>query len=313
MLAQLISKTSEIKSRPSAIANSILLAAICILVMKLLFQLFSLNDKSYSYEDITVEAQALRERELSHEQEERLASLHLFGSPSSNEITTNNEPGIDSATAPESPLNLTLKGVAAERIRLNSRAIILNNSTNQEEFFAVRDTVFDLATIDNIYHDRVVLVRKGKYEILRLAKESLQKSHVQMGRMDDAYKIGITNFLNKTIIQKDPALTYPVTLNPIYRKAQLIGYTITIQQQDRNGIIQGMGLENGDLITAFNGTSFADIQSAKFSSAMIRDMTSAEIEILRDNDIHTFRLETDNYQEAAYQDGIEEDDGLINQ
>ena len=313
MLAQLISKTSEIKNHPSTIANIVILVAICILLIKLLFQLLSLNNKNYSYEDITVEAQALRERELSNEQEERLASLHLFGSPSSNEIITNNEPDIDSSTTPESPLNLTLKGVAAERVRLNSRAIILNNSTNQEEFFAVRDTVFDLATIDNIYHDRVVLVRKGKYEILRLAKESLQKGHVQMGRMDDAYKIGITTFLNKTIIQKDPGLTYPVTLNPVYRKAQLIGYAITIQQHDRNGIIQDIGLENGDLITAFNGTSFAEMQSATFSSAMAQDMTSAEIEILRDNDIHTFRLETDNYQEAAYQDGIEEDDGLINQ
>ena len=95
-----------------------------------------------------------------------LVTAHLFGQPKTEQAVEQRP-----VNAPETRLNLTLKGVFHYSDERDSRAIIADDS-RVERPYAVGDKIPGGAFLDSIEADRVILKRGGRFETLRLERKT---------------------------------------------------------------------------------------------------------------------------------------------
>ena len=99
----------------------------------------------------------------------QVVNWHLFGTPSAQPAQASNAP-ID---APETRLNLVLRGVLSSHDAENARAIIAEPNGN-ENFFRIGSALPGGAELAEIYADRIILKRAGRHETLRLPREGVE-------------------------------------------------------------------------------------------------------------------------------------------
>jgi general secretion pathway protein C len=93
----------------------------------------------------------------------QIVSGHLFG-------TADAQQPAQKIEAPVTQLSLTLRGIVAAQGEHPSFALIANGPA-EEEVFLRGDEVFSMATISEIHADRVILLRNGQPETLRMPEE----------------------------------------------------------------------------------------------------------------------------------------------
>lgn len=198
----------------------------------------------------------------------QLIALHLFGIPNAPQQT-------DASTidAPETRLNLVLRGVIAAELAELSRAIIA--SGNEEKLYAVGASVPGGASIHAILPEKVILRRAGQLETLTLPSESDESPGITYTVPAQNTSEPVDNrpqndvvaaFANspkvepqpvelrrlKENLQQDPAsLLEIVRPQPKLENGEFIGYRLnpgTNAEQFR-----ALGLQSGDLVTAING------------------------------------------------------------
>ena len=96
---------------------------------------------------------------------QHISDAHLFGEYQMNPATTAKK------DAPETRLNLVLKGVLAATPMKLASAIISLGKNGKEDIYGIGDKVSS-ATVKEIYADRVILLRSGQLETLRMPKDS---------------------------------------------------------------------------------------------------------------------------------------------
>ncbi len=99
----------------------------------------------------------------------QVVNWHLFGTPSAHPAQASTAP-ID---APETRLNLVLRGVLSSHDPENARAIISEPNGN-ENFFRIGSALPGGAELAEIYADRIILKRAGRHETLRLPREGVE-------------------------------------------------------------------------------------------------------------------------------------------
>ena len=97
---------------------------------------------------------------------ERVIAAQLFGAPRAERPVS-----VPLADTPETQLKLTLKGVMAASDPARGQAVIADASRREEAVYRVGDAVPGGATLAQIFADRVVLSRQGRFELLRLPRE----------------------------------------------------------------------------------------------------------------------------------------------
>jgi general secretion pathway protein C len=97
----------------------------------------------------------------------KVVGWHLFGAPSAAAPTTGGP--ID---APDTRLNLVLRGVLSSEDPEGARAIIAEPNGN-ENYFRVGSALPGGAELTEIYADRIILVRAGQHETLRLPRDAM--------------------------------------------------------------------------------------------------------------------------------------------
>lgn len=99
----------------------------------------------------------------------QIVAWHLFGSAARTEAGAGPAP-ID---APETRLNLVLRGVLSSDDPKEARAIIAEpNGT--ENYFRVGSALPGGAELKEIHADRIILLRAGRHETLRLPREAME-------------------------------------------------------------------------------------------------------------------------------------------
>lgn len=98
-----------------------------------------------------------------------IVNWHLFGAPGGPAAPTGSAP-ID---APETRLNLVLRGVLSSGDPESARAIIAEPNGN-ENFFRIGSALPGGAELVEIYPDRIILKRAGQHETLRLPRDGLE-------------------------------------------------------------------------------------------------------------------------------------------
>ena len=99
-----------------------------------------------------------------------LKNLDLFGELEKSKAVNK------TSKAKQTKLNLTLRGVLATDDPKQGIAQI-QNAKKQERHFAVSDSVFRQATLEEIHTDHVILLHNGRYEKLLLPKKFLNVKH----------------------------------------------------------------------------------------------------------------------------------------
>ncbi|MGD8380015.1 MAG: type II secretion system protein GspC, partial [Gammaproteobacteria bacterium] len=186
---------------------------------------------------------------------ETLASLHLFGLPPADDNGSDKAAALN---APETQLNLTLRGVVASSDESGGWAIIAAGG-GDEKSYTTGDTVPGGATINAIYADRVILSRSGRLETLKLPKDtqgqaltrSTPVNNGSRGRMPDLSRV-------KNTLEKNPQqLTEFVRPMPAKGPdGKLAGYRV-YPGANRTFFMRS-GLRPGDLVTAVNGMRLDD-------------------------------------------------------
>lgn len=185
---------------------------------------------------------------------ESVAAMHLFGTAESQPEAL----AAAAADAPETRLNLKLRGILAADPDEFSRAII--SSGNEDKVYSVGGTVPGGATVEAVLADRVLLRRSGRLETLRLPRESADGSvtYEERAEPEPPAEVSQPDFSQmREEIARDPArLSELLRYSPVLENGEIRGYRI-YPARDRARFSQ-MGLQPGDVVTAINGTPLSD-------------------------------------------------------
>lgn len=172
---------------------------------------------------------------------ESIVSRHLFGrgdAPAS----------VADIQAPDTNLNLTLKGIAAAEERSRSRALIAGPDGKDKNYATGADLPGG-ATVHEILPDRVILNRRGTLETLRLPKHAAPAgatrtaaaSRPSADLRQQANEERLAEFVRPQAVMVD---------------GQLRGFRV-YPGRNRRAFAES-GLRAGDLVTAINGMPLDD-------------------------------------------------------
>lgn len=188
-----------------------------------------------------------------------VAGLDLFGR--AEQQTAEAPKAVD---APQTRLNLTLRGVVAAGEGPSARAII-SAPGQPEEHYRVGDSVPGGAVLDQVLADRVILRRGGRLEALHLPKEA------SVGSMEP--DVGASSPMPQTLarpelppsairkleeyrekIVREPQQAFSLArVQPVMEGGKLKGYRLSPTRERQ--LFRQMGLRPGDVVTSVNGIS----------------------------------------------------------
>jgi general secretion pathway protein C len=223
----------------------------------------------------------------------RLARLHLFGEKASE---TSEQPERAQKDAPETQLDLTLKGLYAPGDG-NGFAII-SAGGGAEQVYAVDDTLAGGARIRGIYANRVVLRRNGRDEILRLAGTEAPDGQTTTASANTAAN-GSSSATNQPVttdpeaiaerarefrqrLNENPLeLARMVRFQPQMQDGELIGYRIKARAMEPDRL-RDLGLRKTDVVTRINGVALDDPEQANQALQELRNAETINVTLMRD-------------------------------
>lgn len=205
-----------------------------------------------------------------------LNNAHLFGLA--------NAPVVKQASkdAPETTLNLVLRGIFSTQPMSLASAIISSGKRGEELTYGIGDSVPGNATIEEIYQTHVVLMRNGRLETLKLPEKSIGEitDNTQTGKASSGEKSLNMNQAPDRIlgdirrnIMKNPTSfgEYAIPV-PVSKNGKLQGYRLRPQKKGRE-LFKQFGLERNDIVTQINGVALTDpVQGI----AALRKLSSAQ-------------------------------------
>ena len=205
----------------------------------------------------------------------QVANAHLFGEMQSSTLP-------QQIKAPETKLNLVLRGVIAATPMAMSQAIIARGKNGKEEVFAVGEKMPGGITIEEIYADHVILNRGGRLETLQLIKDedvgtitSADQDFLPSGSTGDDLTSVREEILQNPTSFGDYALPVVVKEN-----GKQIGYRLQPQQKGSE-LMQQAGLEASDVITEINGIKLDNPQNGIGALRQLSTANSVSITVIR--------------------------------
>lgn len=209
---------------------------------------------------------------------------HLFGnSHFALQIATQNK-----KNHPETKLNLKLHGIYYSSNSHTSFALIAP-SNGKGETFSIGESLPSGAVLHEIYPKKVILLRNGRYETLRLVgsvsinnktKEQSVKSG-QKARQDNPTKL-LGNYQRQ--LQTNPSrLMKLVKISPVTKGNRFIGYRLK-PGKDKT-LLSQFDLQSGDILTGVNGVK---LNSPLKGLGVIQQLATAnqiDLEVLREENI----------------------------
>lgn len=198
-----------------------------------------------------------------------VAALHLLGS--SEEPLAAGQPA--PMVAPETRLNLTLRGLIALNTQREALAIIAQGG-GEELAYRVGDTVPGGAVLHEIHADRVILARAGSFEALTLPKEKMVVEGLpERGGLDagPAIEPRQVQALRETIRKNPQEAMRLIHAQPVMDGGQLKGYRVSPGRDRR--LFNSVGLRPGDVVTSVNGIPLNDMSRM---GALFEQLSSAD-------------------------------------
>lgn len=198
----------------------------------------------------------------------QIPQWHLFGEAS---VET---PAAVPEELPETNLQLTLRGVIASPDDSQARAIVAD-SGGKENFYKVGDPLPGNATLKEIYGDRIVIQRAGRYETLTLPKDALamgaDNSVPALPAASRGKKSYTLREYRNALMHNPGEVADLVRIMPKSEGGRFVGYQLQPGRDPQ--FMARYGLMPGDVVVAVNGVVLDN--PAKGMQAM-RDLTRAD-------------------------------------
>lgn len=223
-----------------------------------------------------------------------IANAHLFGQPQA--APEPDDIGIDDA--PETQLNLQLRGVVAAADERFAHAIIADASGLEKVYF-LKDTIPGGATLRGIQADRVVLARGGAIEVLILPREPGTGPQAAARRMPASSALARvpTQTMQDVVTQNASGFTDIIRPQPFMPNGELKGYRI-YPGRNRDQFV-ALGLQPGDLVTEINGMTLNNPAQAMELFRSLADTTQVTVMIERDGQPQSITLDTTQVAAAS--------------
>jgi len=202
----------------------------------------------------------------------RLTSAHLFGETERTVVAAPTE-------APETRLNLVLRGVIAADPMNISSAIISQGNGGKEDAYGVGDKLPGGVTVTEVHPEDVLLERGGHLEVLRLVKDSEVGEIISSDDNPDLPPASPGDALRdiRNDILKNPTSFGEYALPVVVKdRGKQIGYRLEPQQ--KGDMLAEIGLEPEDVITEINGVKLDNPQNG--IAALRKLSTSNSINIM---------------------------------
>lgn len=283
--SQLLNQTEQLQpllKRLPIVLNFVLIIACAQLISELVWML--LDDSKTETMAVTAPLNAASNNNRNNAKQAQqqafrnLSSAHLFGTAETLKSTNNN------SGAPETKLNLLLKGVLAAGTSAIASAIIARSSNGKEEIYSIGDKIPGGITLKEIHPDHVILERQGQLETLRMLK-SKGSDKISFGtkasstpRISAASSRKLKNIRNDII--KSPASFRKYATPVVVREnGKQIGYRL--QAKQNSDLMTQAGLKPSDVITSINGIKLNDMKNSISALNALRSANNVDVTVKR--------------------------------
>jgi general secretion pathway protein C len=210
---------------------------------------------------------------------EQLPGLHLMGVPTSAATTVTTAP----VDAPDTQLRLILRGALASDNKLDARAIIAD-SGGKEEQYAIGDSVPGNAELSEVYPDRVILKRSGRFETLRLPTDTptggtgfSRSQPVPVSVSTPAERLRQV----RAQLQNSPRSLYGMlrATPKLDADGNTVGYVVAPGNDPQ--LFSDVGLQNGDVVTEVNNMSLSDPANGSKALQSLQNGETVTVKVLR--------------------------------
>jgi len=258
---------------------------------------WSILNKSQPVETVLPEAVPVTPRV--NQQEElvrQLPNWHLFGEAAQEAEPVKQAVPVD---APDTRLKLILHGTFSSADPELARAIIADERGN-EEMYAKGDILPGDAELSEIQSDKVILLRGGRYETLRLPREETAgggtiisvatESTYAPETVDNGTSERLQS-LRQTLSRNPNSLFGLVrTIPKKDDQGKMIGYTLQPGREPE--LFEQMGLKSGDIVTRINDISLNNLASGMQALKSVQSGDTVSMTVLRGDQQQTltFRM-----------------------
>jgi general secretion pathway protein C len=207
---------------------------------------------------------------------QQIAQAHLFGQYETSISKT------VKTIAPDTRLNLVLKGVLAAEPMINASAIIAMGKRGKEDIYGIGDKISS-ATIRKIYPDRIIIERSGRLETLRLPKEFSTNTLFKTSRSSKSAGASspgqVLGKIRRKIIQNPTSFGQYALPVPYIENGKLRGYRL--QPQKDRALFDQVGLSPSDVIVAINGVNLNNPANGLKALRALQTARQVNITVLR--------------------------------
>ena len=210
---------------------------------------------------------------------QQIPQSHLFGNYESDAVTAPLQ-----TDAPQTRLNLLLKGLLSATSMQNASAIIALGKGGNEDSYSVGDRVSS-ATVKEIYADRVILENNGRFETLTLPREFAdtgpEASSFETESTNNAADTpgGVLGDIRSKILKNPTSFgDYAIPI-PYNENGKLKGYRL--QPQGDRALFDKVGLDPNDVIVELNGIKLNNPNRSLKALRKLQNAKSMDITVLR--------------------------------
>lgn len=245
----------QLNKRLAAIVSLLLIVACAYMLVEITWMFFSDNDDAML--PVQQQKRPLLSREKQQDNFNQLTSSNLFGISEKAAVQQQTK-------APETKLNLTLKGVLAATPMDRASAIIAQGKAGKEDIYSVGDKLSGGVEIREIHPEYVVLDRSGILETLKLQKISgIDKANGGANsrstrNRSSSWRAGGSSSPAAALKQirndiiKNPTSFGEYALPVVVKEnGKQIGYRL--QPQKKGQLLSELGVQSSDVITQING------------------------------------------------------------
>lgn len=215
----------------------------------------------------------------------KIAAAHLFGEAGAE------PPPVETVNAPETRLNLKLRGAIAAGDPKLAHAIIADGGGRDKVYF-VDDKLPGGASLHEVYRDRVILNRGGVLETLRLPKVSQGGSSPPPARRQPP-QFTTAASTPGSVGSDEIAFTDVIRPQPFMPNGEMRGYRVYPGRDRRR--FAALGLRPGDLVTEINGTLLTDMQTSMETLRDLRSASQIVLSVERGNTSMVLTLSPDDF------------------
>ena len=221
-----------------------------------------------------------------------LPSWHLLGVPA-----RDTGPAVVAApeNAPDTQLRLTLRGALASGDRALARAIIADQS-GKEDQYAIGSMLPGNAELSEIYPDRVILKRNGRYETLRLPDDTGAVGRAPGLSTAPAALRNTRSPAERLRAVRDQLRNKPNTISKVLRanrksddSGNIIGYEL--MPGTSPDLFREVGFEEGDVVIQINDLSLAEPGNDGKALAVLYSGEPVTLKLLRNGQEQNMTLE----------------------